>query len=90
MFKDRKKEGSLRFYKPKFSYIFCDVDGETTLEIPLTIPLVLSPAYHGSYLTLGTMLNSKSQITATTAKALKEALSRGVKVVVATGKVRMD
>ncbi|RVW79227.1 Endoribonuclease YBEY, chloroplastic [Vitis vinifera] len=35
-----------------------------------------------------TMLNSKSQITATTAKALKEALSRGVKVVVATGKAR--
>lgn len=26
--KDRKKEGSLRFYKPKFSYIFCDMDGE--------------------------------------------------------------
>ncbi|KZV44523.1 hypothetical protein F511_24940, partial [Dorcoceras hygrometricum] len=24
---DRKKEGSLRFYKPKFSYIFCDMDG---------------------------------------------------------------
>ncbi|XP_020224641.1 probable galacturonosyltransferase 7 [Cajanus cajan] len=24
--KDRKKEGSLRFYKPKFSYIFCDMD----------------------------------------------------------------
>ncbi|ESR63975.1 hypothetical protein CICLE_v10010169mg, partial [Citrus x clementina] len=23
---DRKKEGSLRFYKPKFSYIFCDMD----------------------------------------------------------------
>ncbi|KAJ9701878.1 hypothetical protein PVL29_003902 [Vitis rotundifolia] len=59
---DRKKEGSLRFYKPKFSYIFCDMDG--------------------------TMLNSKSQITAATAKALKEALSRGVKVVVATGKAR--
>lgn len=27
--KDRKKEGSLRFYKPKFSYIFCDMDGES-------------------------------------------------------------
>ncbi|KAK3213026.1 hypothetical protein Dsin_017732 [Dipteronia sinensis] len=59
---DRKKEGSLRFYKPKFSYIFCDMDG--------------------------TLLNSKSQITLTTAKALKEALSRGVKVVIATGKTR--
>ncbi|KAH7574297.1 hypothetical protein JRO89_XS03G0278500 [Xanthoceras sorbifolium] len=60
--KDRKKVGSLRFYKPKFSYIFCDMDG--------------------------TLLNSKSQITLTTAKALKEALSRGVKVVIATGKAR--
>ncbi|KAL5850520.1 hypothetical protein ACOSQ3_008573 [Xanthoceras sorbifolium] len=59
---DRKKVGSLRFYKPKFSYIFCDMDG--------------------------TLLNSKSQITLTTAKALKEALSRGVKVVIATGKAR--
>ncbi|PHU09210.1 hypothetical protein BC332_21070 [Capsicum chinense] len=27
---DRKKEGSLRFYKPKFSYIFCDMDGKET------------------------------------------------------------
>ncbi|KAJ6957542.1 endoribonuclease YBEY, chloroplastic isoform X2 [Populus alba] len=57
---DRMKEGSLRFYKPKFSYIFCDMDG--------------------------TLLNSKSQISLTNAKALKEALSRGVKVVIATGK----
>lgn len=31
--KDRKKEGSLRFYKPKFSYIFCDMDGESKLTI---------------------------------------------------------
>ncbi|XP_057479974.1 endoribonuclease YBEY, chloroplastic isoform X2 [Actinidia eriantha] len=59
---DRKKEGSLRFYKPKFSYIFCDMDG--------------------------TLLNSESQISSTTAKALREALSRGVKVVIATGKTR--
>ncbi|KAI4380143.1 hypothetical protein MLD38_006366 [Melastoma candidum] len=59
---DRKNEGSLRFYKPKFSYIFCDMDG--------------------------TLLNSKSQISSTTAQALKEALSRGVKVVIATGKTR--
>ncbi|XP_021907564.1 uncharacterized protein LOC110821908 isoform X1 [Carica papaya] len=36
----------------------------------------------------GTLLNSKSQITETTAKALTEALSRGVKVVIATGKTR--
>uniref|UniRef100_A0A6N2MDW0 Sucrose phosphatase-like domain-containing protein n=1 Tax=Salix viminalis TaxID=40686 RepID=A0A6N2MDW0_SALVM len=62
LLKDRKKEGSLRFYKPKFSYIFCDMDG--------------------------TLLNSKSQISLTNVKALKEALSRGVKVVIATGKAR--
>jgi Cof subfamily protein (haloacid dehalogenase superfamily) len=36
----------------------------------------------------GTLLNSKSQISETTAKALKEAVSRGVKVVIATGKTR--
>ncbi|KAF9662349.1 hypothetical protein SADUNF_Sadunf18G0043600 [Salix dunnii] len=36
----------------------------------------------------GTLLNSKSQISLTNAKALKEALSRGVKVVIATGKAR--
>ncbi|KAL5558625.1 hypothetical protein UlMin_034836 [Ulmus minor] len=59
---DRKKEGSLRFYKPKFTYIFCDMDG--------------------------TLLNSKSQLSSTTAMALKEALSRGVKIVIATGKTR--
>ncbi|KAI4337526.1 hypothetical protein L6164_015931 [Bauhinia variegata] len=60
--KDRKKEGRTRFYKPKFSYIFCDMDG--------------------------TLLNSKSQISPTTAKALREALSRGIKIVIATGKAR--
>lgn len=59
---DRKKEDSLRFYKPKFNYIFCDMDG--------------------------TLLNSKSQITSANARALKEAMSRGVKVVIATGKAR--
>ncbi|KAL5714365.1 hypothetical protein ACHQM5_016338 [Ranunculus cassubicifolius] len=57
-----RKKGSLRFYKPKFNYIFCDMDG--------------------------TLLNSKSQISPTTAEALREAMSRGVKVVVATGKAR--
>ncbi|KAB1204333.1 Sugar phosphatase YidA [Morella rubra] len=62
LLKDRKKEGSLRFYKPKFNYIFCDMDG--------------------------TLLNSRSQITSANARALKEALSRGVKVVIATGKAR--
>ncbi|ONI33748.1 hypothetical protein PRUPE_1G444400 [Prunus persica] len=60
LLKDRKREGSLRFYKPKFKYIFCDMDG--------------------------TLLNSKSQISSTTVKALKEVSSRGVKVVIATGK----
>ncbi|XP_057720264.1 endoribonuclease YBEY, chloroplastic [Arachis stenosperma] len=60
--KDRKKDGSLRFYKPKFSYIFCDMDG--------------------------TLLNSKSQISPATAQALRKATSRGVKIVIATGKAR--
>ncbi|KAL8544594.1 hypothetical protein ACS0TY_004981 [Phlomoides rotata] len=59
---DRKRVGNLRFYKPKFGYIFCDIDG--------------------------TLLNSKSQISLSTAQALKEASSRGVKVVIATGKTR--
>lgn len=36
----------------------------------------------------GTLLNSKSQISLATAEALKEASSRGVKVVIATGKTR--
>ncbi|WRX33026.1 Endoribonuclease YbeY - like 1 [Theobroma cacao] len=62
MSKDRKKEGSLRFYKPKFKYIFCDMDG--------------------------TLLNSRSQVSLTNARALKEASSRGVKIVIATGKAR--
>ncbi|KAK8544662.1 hypothetical protein V6N13_045744 [Hibiscus sabdariffa] len=62
MSNDKKKEGSLRFYRPKFKYIFCDMDG--------------------------TLLNSKSQVSLTNARALKEASSRGVKIVVATGKAR--
>jgi len=36
----------------------------------------------------GTLLNSKSQISTTTAEALREATSRGVNIVIATGKVR--
>lgn len=35
----------------------------------------------------GTLLNSKSRITEATAKALREVISRGVRVVIATGKV---
>ncbi|KQK09643.1 endoribonuclease YBEY, chloroplastic [Brachypodium distachyon] len=57
-----KKAGSLRFYRPKFKYIFCDLDG--------------------------TLLNSKSRVTARNAEALKEARSRGVNIVIATGKTR--
>ncbi|KAK9136152.1 hypothetical protein Syun_015482 [Stephania yunnanensis] len=60
--KERKKEGYLRFYIPKFKYIFCDMDG--------------------------TLLNSKSLISPTNAEALREAMSRGVQVVIATGKAR--
>ncbi|OAY69521.1 Sugar phosphatase YidA [Ananas comosus] len=36
----------------------------------------------------GTLLNSKSQITTTTAEALREAILRGVNIVIATGKAR--
>lgn len=43
-----------------------------------------------SLLVLGTLLNSKSQISSATAEALREATSRGVKVVIATGKVRTN
>ncbi|KAG8077851.1 hypothetical protein GUJ93_ZPchr0007g4653 [Zizania palustris] len=57
-----KRAGSLRFYRPKFKYIFCDMDG--------------------------TLLNSKSQITTRNAEALREARSRGVNIVIATGKAR--
>ncbi|XP_062220641.1 endoribonuclease YBEY, chloroplastic-like isoform X2 [Phragmites australis] len=57
-----KKACSLRFYRPKFKYIFCDMDG--------------------------TLLNSKSQVTARNAEALREARSRGVNIVIATGKAR--
>ncbi|XP_039810229.1 endoribonuclease YBEY, chloroplastic-like isoform X2 [Panicum virgatum] len=58
----QKKAVTLRFYRPKFKYIFCDMDG--------------------------TLLNSKSQITARNAEALREARSRGVNIVIATGKAR--
>ncbi|OEL35178.1 hypothetical protein BAE44_0003801 [Dichanthelium oligosanthes] len=56
----QKRAVTLRFYRPKFKYIFCDMDG--------------------------TLLNSKSQITARNAEALREARSRGVNIVIATGK----
>ncbi|CAO1945917.1 unnamed protein product [Urochloa humidicola] len=58
----QKRAVTLRFYRPKFKYIFCDMDG--------------------------TLLNSKSQITARNAEALREARSRGVNIVIATGKAR--
>lgn len=57
-----KKRESLRSYRPKFKYLFCDMDG--------------------------TLLNSKSRITPKTAEALSEAISRGVKIMIATGKTR--
>ncbi|XP_039848981.1 endoribonuclease YBEY, chloroplastic-like [Panicum virgatum] len=58
----QKRAVTLRFYRPKFKYIFCDMDG--------------------------TLLNSKSQVTARNAEALREARSRGVNIVIATGKAR--
>ncbi|KAK8505303.1 hypothetical protein V6N12_067272 [Hibiscus sabdariffa] len=88
MSNDKKKEGSLRFYRPKFKYIFCDMDGET---IPTVIIfLINSSTISNAFVTfmLGTLLNSKSQVSLTNARALKEASSRGVKIVVATGKAR--
>ncbi|KAM0938214.1 putative sugar-phosphatase [Dioscorea sansibarensis] len=60
--KETKRAGSLRFYKPKFRYIFCDMDG--------------------------TLLNSRSQISKENAEALREAISRGVNIVIATAKTR--
>lgn len=43
---------------------------------------------HSSLWTQGTLLNSKSLISEANANALREASSRGIKVVIATGKVR--
>lgn len=59
---DMKKTSILQLYKPKLSYIFCDMDG--------------------------TLLNSKSQISINNAEALREAVSKGVNIVIATGKTR--
>ncbi|XP_057832987.2 endoribonuclease YBEY, chloroplastic isoform X2 [Cryptomeria japonica] len=57
-----EKEKIMRSYKPKFKYLFCDMDG--------------------------TLLNSKSLVSPRTAEALREANSRGVKIIIATGKAR--
>ncbi|KAH9301487.1 hypothetical protein KI387_013070 [Taxus chinensis] len=57
-----EKKETLRSYKPKYKYLFCDMDG--------------------------TLLNSQSLITPRTAEALREANSRGVKIIIATGKTR--
>ncbi|MQM18586.1 hypothetical protein Taro_051581 [Colocasia esculenta] len=59
---ETRKKDSLRFYRPKFRVIFCDMDG--------------------------TLLNSRNQISSRNAEALNEAMSRGVKVVPATGMTR--
>ncbi|XP_050158970.1 endoribonuclease YBEY, chloroplastic-like [Malus sylvestris] len=45
-------------------------------------------ATHSDGLKLGTLLNSKSQLSSTNVKAMKEASSRAVKIVIATGKAR--
>ncbi|MBA0868727.1 hypothetical protein Goshw_018086 [Gossypium schwendimanii] len=88
LLKDKKKEGSLRFYKPKFKYIFCDMDGEIIPTVILF--LINSSTISNAFvtLTLGTLLNSKSQVSLSNARALKEASSRGLKIVIATGKAR--
>ncbi|KAK5812901.1 hypothetical protein PVK06_028345 [Gossypium arboreum] len=87
LLKDKKKEGSLRFYKPKFKYIFYDMDGEIIPTVILF--LINSSTISNAFvtLTLGTLLNSKNQVSLTNARALKEASSRGLKIVIATGKV---
>lgn len=95
LLKDREKEGNLRYYKPKFRYIFCDMDGKfknqaCRIHFHPDGLLILMALISLHFASQGTLLNSKSQISLTTAKALKEALSRGVKVVVATGKVRTE
>ncbi|KAJ0971411.1 hypothetical protein J5N97_019370 [Dioscorea zingiberensis] len=59
---DMKKTRNLQLDKPKFSYIFCDMDG--------------------------TLLNSRSQVSRNNAEALREAISRGVNIIIATGKTR--
>ncbi|KAL4189332.1 hypothetical protein AMTRI_Chr08g206510 [Amborella trichopoda] len=68
--KEGRKEGSLRFYKPKLIIFFA------TWMLTAFVRL------------LGTLLNNKSRVTHRTAEALKEVLSRGVKVVTATGMTR--
>jgi hypothetical protein len=83
-----KKAGSLRFYKPKFKYIFCDMDGIsfalcTSLQSRCAIVFTIIVFSFEQ----GTLLNSKSQVTARNAEALREARSRGVNIVIATGKV---
>ncbi|KAL5221613.1 hypothetical protein ABZP36_026326 [Zizania latifolia] len=84
-----KRAGSLRFYRPKFKYIFCDMDG---ISFALCTDHILDMIHFSFTSSLlfeqGTLLNSKSQITARNAEALREARSRGVNIVIATGKAR--
>ncbi|XP_078428501.1 haloacid dehalogenase-like hydrolase family protein isoform X2 [Wolffia australiana] len=56
------KKSSRGLPKPKFQYIFCDMDG--------------------------TLLNSKSRVSSKNVEALKEASSKGVNIIIATGKTR--
>ncbi|XP_020599509.1 uncharacterized protein LOC110038924 isoform X2 [Phalaenopsis equestris] len=58
----QREARNVRFYRPKFSHIFCNMGG--------------------------TLLNSQGQVSTTTIVALREALSRGVKIVIATEKTR--
>ena len=81
-----KKEGSLRFYKPKLGYIFCDMDGKIAAKHTLYTFFFsfIQILIDSCIIYKGTLLNSKSQISSTTANALREATSMGVKIVIAT------
>lgn len=65
------------------------MDGKVTYSTVYSCCLWFSSLFNRILMwTLGTLLNSKSQISEANAKALKEAMLRGLKVVIATGKVR--
>lgn len=63
------------------------MDGEIIPTV--TLFLINSSTISNAFVTLmlGTLLNSKSQVSLTNARALKEASSRGLKILIATGKV---
>lgn len=73
--------------RQKISYIFCDMDGKMRDHSFFFSFIIFQ--YYSTFIfaNKGTLLNSKSQITMRTREALNEAISRGVRIVIATGKV---